>query len=171
MPEAAAEREPDADRWSAQDAENLARSFLRRVWSEPRELDAIDELMTEDYVIVSGGAEVRGRAAFKRWVADFQAQLLGATNVVEDVFASPAGDRVVARWICRGRHNGLFGLPPTGEEVAFSGIAIWRVREGRLAECWVERAALEAWRRLAPSHPVATPASDPPLGRAARRRP
>lgn len=92
---------------------------------------------------------MRGRAAFNAWVADFQAKLLGAVNEVEDVFANPAGDRVVSRWTCRGLHNGLFGLPPTGEEIAFTGIAIWRIRDRRLAECWVERAALEAWLRLA----------------------
>jgi ketosteroid isomerase-like protein len=134
--------------WTSQDAEDLARAFLRRVWSKPHDLDAIDELMTEDYVIVSGGTEIRGREAFKAWVASFQAQLLGATNEIEDVFASASGDRVVSRWTCRGRHNGLFGLPATHEDLAFTGIAIWRIRDRRLAECWVERAALEAWQRL-----------------------
>ena len=138
----------EARPWTAADAEELARSFLRRVWSEPHDLDAIDELMTEDYVITSGGAEIRGRAAFKAWVAAFQTTLLGATNEVQEVFANAAGDRVVSRWICSGRHNGFFGLPATGEDVRFTGIAIWAVRDRRLSECWVERAALEAWQRL-----------------------
>jgi len=35
------------------------------VWVEPRDLDAIDELMTEDYRITSAGAVVEGRDAFK----------------------------------------------------------------------------------------------------------
>ena len=134
--------------WTPADAEALAWEFLRRVWSEPHDLDAIDELMTEDYVITSGGARIEGRADFKAWVATFQATLLGATNEVQEVFAKPAGDRLVSRWICHGRQNGFFGLPATGERVSFTGIAVWAVRDRRLAECWVERAALEAWRRL-----------------------
>lgn len=56
-----------------------------------------------------------------------------------DVFANPSGDRVVARWVNRGRNNGVFGLPPDGRAIEFHGISVWRVRDGRLAECWVER--------------------------------
>ena len=131
-------------------AERLPVEFFVRVWAPPHDLDAIDELMTEDYVITSGGQVVRGRAAFKAWVREFQARLLDATNETLDVFADAGGTRVVSRWVCRGRNNGIFGLPPDGRPVEFTGIAVWRVRDGRLAECWVERAAWEAYRALAP---------------------
>lgn len=137
-----------ASSWTAGDAEALAESFLCRVWSEPHELGAIDELMTEDYVIVSGGQEIRGRDQFKAWVAGFQSQLAGAYTAIDETFADAKGERVVSRWTCSGRHNGLFGLLPTGELLSFTGIAIWRVRDGRLASCHVERAALEAFRQL-----------------------
>ena len=128
--------------------ERLAVEFFERVWAPPHDLDAIDELMTEDYVITSGGVTIRGRDAFKEWVREFQRLLLDATNETLEVFSNASGDRVVSRWICRGRNNGIFGLPPDGRPVAFTGIAIWRVRDGRLAECWVERAAWEAYRAL-----------------------
>lgn len=129
-------------------AEELAVEFFRRVWAPPHDLDAIDELMTEDYVITTGGSVVRGRAEFKAWVREFQRRLLEATNETLEVFANAAGDRVVSRWVCRGYNNGIFDLPADGRPVSFSGIAIWRVRDGRLAECWVERAAWEAYRAL-----------------------
>jgi ketosteroid isomerase-like protein len=129
-------------------AERLPVEFFGRVWAAPHDLDAIDELMTEDYAITSGGTVIRGREAFKRWVAEFQTRLLDATNETLEVFANATGDRVVSRWVCRGRNNGIFDLPPDGREVAFTGIAIWRVENGRLAECWVERAAWEAYRAL-----------------------
>jgi predicted ester cyclase len=130
---------------------DLPVEFFRRVWTPPHDLDAIDEMMTEDYVITSGGTTIRGRAAFKAWVRRFQELLLDAENETLEAFASAAGDRVVSRWICRGRNNGIFGLPADGRPVEFSGIAIWRVEGGRLAECWVERAAWEAWQALQPS--------------------
>lgn len=131
---------------AAAGAEALARDFLRRVWSSNADLDAIDSLMTDDYVLHSAGTVVRGRDAFKEWVRTFRTALRDAENEVLDVFADGTGERVAARWICRGSNRGIFGLPPDGAPVEFSGIAVWRVRDGRLAECWVERSALEAVR-------------------------
>lgn len=135
--------------WTAQDAEALALEFLARVWGPTHELEAIDELMTEDYVIVSGGTAVSGRSAFKDWVRRFQEVLSEARTDNVEAFANAAGDRVVSRWVCSGRNNGIFGLPADQRPVSFTGIAIWRIRDGRLAECWVERAGLEAYRQLA----------------------
>lgn len=125
---------------------DLIQQFLSRVWSSPADLDAIDELMTEDYAITSAGTVVRGRDAFREWVAEFQSVLLHATTEPVDVFEDAGGERVVARWICRGRNNGIFGLEADGRPIEFTGIAIWRIRDGRLAECWVERSALEVVR-------------------------
>jgi len=129
-------------------AEQLPVEFFRRVWAPPHDLDAIDEMMTEDYTITTAGSVVRGRVAFKEWVRHFQTLLLDAANETLEVFASADGARVVSRWVCRGRNNGIFGLPADGRPVSFSGIAIWRVEDGRLAECWVERSALELYRSL-----------------------
>ena len=129
-------------------SEQLALEFLSRVWGPDHDLDAIDDLMTEDYVITSGGRVVEGREAFKAWVRDFQTQLLEARTENVEVFANPAGDRVVSRWVCTGKNNGLLGLSPDGRRVSFTGIAIWRVRDSRLAECWVERSAWELYQEL-----------------------
>ncbi|MDQ6827760.1 MAG: ester cyclase [Gemmatimonadota bacterium] len=128
--------------------ERLALEFFARVWGPPHDLDAIDELMTEDYAITTAGETIRGRAEFKAWVGRFQQLLLDAENETLEVFSSALGDRVVSRWVCSGRNNGMFGLAPDGQRVEFTGIAIWAVRDGRLSECWVERAAWELHRRL-----------------------
>jgi putative hydrolase of HD superfamily len=129
-------------------AERLAVEFLSRVWGPSHDLDAIDELMTEDYAITSGGRVIRGREAFKNWVREFQARLRDARTTNVEAFANPAGDRVVSRWLCTGLNNGLMGLPADGRRVSFTGIAIWRVEDGRLAECWVERASWELYQEL-----------------------
>lgn len=120
-------------------AEKLAWDFLTRVWGPGHDVDAIDELMAPDYVIHSGGRTIRGRDAFKAWVVEFHRLMPEAIDEVCDVFSSPSQDRVVARWINRGVNNGVFGLPPDGRPIEFHGISVWRVRDGRLAECWVER--------------------------------
>ena len=130
---------------AARRAEALALEFLRRVWSGDHDLDAIDELMTENFEISSGGVRVIGRTAFKEWVRAFQDTLSGAHTENLDVFANAAGDRVVSRWRCSGINRGIFGLPDDRRHMSFTGMAIWVVRDGRLAECWVERAAFEAF--------------------------
>lgn len=127
---------------------DLITTFFERVWHMPHDHDAIDELMTEDYKITSGGNVIEGRHAFKVWVKEFHSVLLEAQTDSIDVFWNEAQDMVVSRWICQGRNNGIFGLPPDGRRISFSGIAIWKVRDGKLAECWVERSALEAYREL-----------------------
>ena len=129
-------------------AVRLAEEFLARVWGPSHDLSAIDELMTEDYTIDSAGQVVRGRADFKAWVAGFHLRLEGARNEVLDTFASADGSRVVSRWRCTGLNNGVFGVAPDRRPVAFTGIAIWTVRDGRLASCVIERSALEAFRTL-----------------------
>jgi len=135
------------------DAEHLAREFFRRVWSPPHDLDAIDALMTEDYRITTAGTVVEGREAFKAWVASMQQLVRGATNEHLEIITNAAGDRVVSRWVTRGFNAGMFGLPANDEPIAFSGIAIWRVADGRLAECWIERSAYELYGRLRGDQP------------------
>ncbi len=129
-------------------AEELALEFFARVWTPPHDLDAIDELMTEDYVITSGGQDIVGRQAFKAWIMEFQSHLLEAKTESMDVFANRADSRVVSRWVCTGKNNGVLGLPGNGEIVSFTGIAIWAVQDGRLSQCWVERAAWELYQSV-----------------------
>ena len=129
-------------------AESLAREFVRRVWSGTHDLSAIDDLMTEDFQISSGGVRIVGRAAFREWIRAFQQTLLNAETESLDVFASVTGDRVVSRWRCSGINCGIFGLPPDHRHITFTGIAVFAVRDGRLAEAWVERAAFEAYHAM-----------------------
>ncbi len=128
--------------------EALVGAFFSRVWSPPNEIEAIDELMTEDYEITTAGKLIRGRDNFKAWVKDFHSILLEPTNESLDVFSDAAGKKVVSRWTCSGFNNGIMGTEPTRERISFTGIAIWHIRDGRLAACWVERSALELYQSL-----------------------
>lgn len=47
------------------------------------------------------------------------------------------------------RHDGeLLGLPPTGKEVAFTGIDIHRIENARIVEEWTSWDALGLMRQL-----------------------
>ena len=128
--------------------ERLVLEFFDRVWHQPHELDAIDELMTEDYVITTAGKEVRGREEFKKWVGVFHQQLIDAKTESVEIFYNEKQDKVVSRWVCSGRNNGLFGLEPDHRLVSFTGIAIWTIKNDKLSECWVERSAYELYQTL-----------------------
>ncbi len=76
---------------------------------------------------------MQGREAFKARVKEFQNFTLESYTENLEVFANPDDDRVVSRWRCTGRNNGILGLPADGRSVSFTGVAIWAIRDGKLA--------------------------------------
>src|SRR6266403_2147171 len=56
---------------------------------------------------------------------------------VDDVIAE--GDRVVVRWTWQCTHQGAFmGVAATGKRATVTGMAIYRVADGKCVERWVE---------------------------------
>jgi predicted ester cyclase len=50
------------------------------------------------------------------------------------------GDKVVSRQTSRGTHEGEFrGVPPTGKEVTWTGILIFRIVDGKIVDQWLEQ--------------------------------
>ena len=49
------------------------------------------------------------------------------------------GDKTAARYHGRATHLGPFnGIPATGKYVTMTGIDVFRVRDGRIQEAWIE---------------------------------
>lgn len=66
---------------------------------------------------------------------------------IVDIIAE--GDRVMVHWTSQGMHQGEFhGLPPTGKQVTNSGINIFRIADGRIAEVWDIFDRLWLWQQL-----------------------
>ena len=66
---------------------------------------------------------------------------------IEEMIAE--GDRVVVRWSSRGTHLGeSHGLPPTSKQVTNSGINIFRIADGKIAEVWDIFDRLWLWQQL-----------------------
>ena len=126
--------------------------FWSRVWMAPHDYDAIDELVAEDFVLVSGGQRIEGREAFKEWARAFGGAISNPDFEVLETFQNADGTRVASRWRLRGEHNGALGLEPTGAPIDLVGTAVWAVREdGKLLSNHVERNALEVYRDLTAS--------------------
>ena len=58
-------------------------------------------------------------------------------------------DRVMVRWTFHGTHQGEFsGVPPTHKPVTYSGINIFRIADGKIAEVWDLYDRLWMWQQL-----------------------
>ncbi len=58
-------------------------------------------------------------------------------------------DRVMVRWTFYGTQVGEYaGLPPTNRQVVYSGINIFRVENGKIAEIWDISDRLWLWQQL-----------------------
>ena len=122
--------------------------FWNNVWSYPYNLDLIDELMVEDFMITNGGVEIKGREQFKQWVAGFLKTINEANLENLEIFESKDGTQVVSRWRFTGFHNGMFGLEPNNKPINLTGTAIWEIRDNKLAHNRVERNSWEVYQQL-----------------------
>ena len=56
-------------------------------------------------------------------------------STIEDIIAE--GDKVVAHWRSRATHQGNYmDIPPTGNRIEFTGISVYRIEEGKIAQSW-----------------------------------
>ena len=67
--------------------------------------------------------------------------------IIEDMIAE--GDKVVVRFRASGTQKGAFqGIPPTERQIIMTGVAIYRIAGGKIAEDWAIMDALSIMRQL-----------------------
>jgi predicted ester cyclase len=82
------------------------------------------------------GVEVRGLQGFVGYMHKVQNAFPDFSNKIEELISE--GDRIAARLTYTGTHKGeLFGLAPTGTRATYSGAAIFKVLDGKIADGWV----------------------------------
>jgi steroid delta-isomerase-like uncharacterized protein len=101
-----------------------------------RNVDAIDELLTEDFV---EHTPAPGQAMDRQGAKDFIGQVLQAFPdldvEIENEIAE--GDTVSAVVRMTGTHRAEFaGVPATGRKVSVYAMDVTRVRDGRFSEHW-----------------------------------
>jgi len=116
----------------------LIHRWFDEVWNQGR-VESIDELLADECVIHgladSSGKEVEGPAAFRAFHTQFREAFPDMAITIEDTIAED--DRVVARCSVRGKHTGdSLGFKATQAPIEFTGIAIVRVKDGKLVEAW-----------------------------------
>ena len=121
----------------------------------------IDELFASDYVMHDPAwpAPVIGPEGFKQWAGAMLEPFFSDSKIAANEIIGE-GDKVVVRWAWSGVHTGEFlGIPPTGRQIAVTGISIHRFADGQFAESWVSYDALGMMMQLTAVGPV-DPGSD-----------
>ena len=106
-----------------------------------------DEIMAEDFVSHHPHAGGEGRDRYRKAAAAYSTVFSDFAPDVQRIVAED--DCVAAHFIVRGRHTGDFlGFAATGREFAFSGVAIYRIVNGQLAEVWYAEDTLGWFQQL-----------------------
>jgi steroid delta-isomerase-like uncharacterized protein len=120
--------------------------FIREVFVEGRP-EAVDELVTEDFVPHTRGQMVEGRDGLRQAMGRVARGLADVRMTVEDVITE--GDRVAVRLTSQARQVGeLMGMPPSGREYRIEEIHIFRLRDGQIVEHWHQADFLGMMKQL-----------------------
>ncbi len=129
---------------------NLA--LIRHLYKETDKgnIKVLDEVFAPGYIdhnplpVPGLGSGLPGqKRAFEMFTTGFK----DSEHTVEDLLA--VGDKVVVRITGKGIHGGEFmGVPPTGKRVSMTGIAIYRIADGKIVEKWGEQDRLGIMQQL-----------------------
>ncbi|MFN8485233.1 MAG: ester cyclase [Anaerolineae bacterium] len=124
--------------------------------SNQRNLDALDELVATDFVnhAPDAGEIPAGAEGLKQFSRMLMSAFPDSDWGIDDLIAE--GDKVVMRWTSHGTHQGeAWGIPATRRPIVVTGISIYRVVDGKLAEAWQEVDMIGLMQQLgvgAPAH-------------------
>jgi steroid delta-isomerase-like uncharacterized protein len=119
----------------AEDLKKLNEHFYDEVFHR-RHLDAVDELLTEDFV---EHTPAPGQGADRRGAKDFIGQMLQAFPDLEFTIENQIaeGDMIAAVGMMSGTHQAEFlGVAATGRRVSVAVMDTGRVRDGRFSDHW-----------------------------------
>jgi predicted ester cyclase len=116
---------------STKENETIARRYYEEVWDRGN-LAVIDQLVAPSISLNSWSPGLEG---LKQVITSTRTSFPDLHYTLEDIIA--AADKIVVRFTFRGTHRGEYrGIAPTGKEVTYTGIGIWRIAGGKLVEHW-----------------------------------
>lgn len=116
-------------------ATQQAEAVIRRLYDalNRRDYDALDELMTEDYVHQSTPKHGMSLTELKHVMQHFTSAVFPDLHATVDEMIVE-GDTVTVHWTQTATHQGEFlGIPATGKRLRYSGVNVFRLRDGRIA--------------------------------------
>jgi predicted ester cyclase len=121
---------------SLEENKALVRREQEELWNHTGNLDAAEELFAPEQA-----------EAARQEAADFRQGFPDVVSTIEDLIAE--GEKVAACWRARATHRGEYvGVPPTGREVEFTGISVYRIEGGKIAQSWTVEDELGLMRQI-----------------------
>ncbi|NDJ78885.1 MAG: ester cyclase [Chloroflexi bacterium] len=104
-------------------------------------IDLIPELFSENFVLHdradSRDVSYEGIAGVEAWVQPYFVMVPDLTFAIDEGLMVAEGDLVVFQWVGYGTHSGdVPDIPASGNEIAVSGISLYRLEDGKIAETW-----------------------------------
>jgi len=115
----------------------ITRRYFNQLMNEGQ-LQIIPEIMTTDFAfrIPTLPEPIHGHEGMKGFVTGLRTAFPDIHFEIDREMAE--GDKVATRWVITGTHLGPFlGAPPTKNKIKDQGIDIFRLRDGKIAEVWV----------------------------------
>jgi steroid delta-isomerase-like uncharacterized protein len=122
---------------STEENKSVVRRYIEAIDNnDSSDWSILDEFVAEDAVVHNPPLPgcTPDREGIKQAAEMFRQATPGRHEIPMQVAED---DLVVSLIVGRGRHEGeLLGIPATGKEVETEGIAIHRIRDGKIAEYW-----------------------------------
>jgi steroid delta-isomerase-like uncharacterized protein len=114
--------------------QDLGRRWFDQVWNQRRR-EAIAEMLVPDAKLHDGSVESSGPEGFYPFFDRLSTAFSDLKVHVDDTFGE--GDKLCVRWTSTANHTGAgLGMPPTGKAIRVTGVTIFRVANGQIAEAW-----------------------------------
>lgn len=127
----------------------IAEEYAHRIWDE-KDLTAIVDLVDPKVVIHSLLGDFHGTEPMREVVVAWQKGF--PDLVVKNSAIICEGDLVAIHWYAQGTHRGEFkGINPTGKFVSYSGVTLYRIREGKIKEYWAYLDMQHLLRQIKPT--------------------
>jgi steroid delta-isomerase-like uncharacterized protein len=136
----------ESDAMTTEENKAVVRRFIDEVFVKGR-FDAVDQLVADDFTPHSWPGVGPGPGPLKEAQKRVGAGLSDVSMKIEDLIAE--GDKVVARLTAHAVQTGEFmGMPATGKPYSISETHIFRIKDGRVTEHWLDADMLGMLRQL-----------------------
>jgi steroid delta-isomerase-like uncharacterized protein len=120
----------------ADDVKALVTRFMVDIWSQG-DMDAIDEIIADDFVFTLSFAKTSNKNAFRAMVKANRIAFENLTYTPLDIVVD--ANKASCRWRMTSKHVGTWrDIPGTGKNVSIDGISIFEIRDGKFSSAFVQ---------------------------------
>lgn len=121
---------------SIEENRRLIGRYYEELWNEWN-FDLAAEIVSHDVRFRGSlGVEVQGLRAFIDYMLNVKRAFPDFSNKIEELIATE--ESVSARLTYTATHGGeIFGVSATDKRVTYSGVAMFKIKEGKIADGWV----------------------------------